>query len=364
MLVRYRYLERLDVKKYYRGNKFNLFLESGYFINDKIKIDFEKQTKKYLNNNEFLGVSSGTNAIYLIFKYLNFNKTDEVIVPCLSWISSFTAVSATGCKVIGADIDENLHLDEDDLKRKINKNTKAVLFVHFSGLCKNLTNIRKYLKKKNILLIEDCAQSFGARTNNKFSGSFGDFSAFSMNPMKIFGCLGEAGGISFKNKKLTEEFKILRYAGIINKEYCKTPEINHKIDNIHCYALKKNLKNINTIIKKRINIAKIYNQNLTNKIIKPVMKYDLSHNYFSYTIRVKHRDKLIKYLNKCMIETKINHKFLINQHPPFKKWNKKKFKKGSKIVKEILSLPIDENMNKKEIFYVINSINLFYKNSK
>ena len=84
MLVRYRYLERLDVKKYYRGNKFNLFLESGYFINDKIKIDFEKQTKKYLNNNEFLGVSSGTNAIYLIFKYLNFNKTDEVIVLCLS----------------------------------------------------------------------------------------------------------------------------------------------------------------------------------------------------------------------------------------------------------------------------------------
>ena len=80
-----------------------------------------------------------------------------------------------------------------------------MLFVHFSGLCKNLTNIRKYLKKKNILLIEDCAQSFGTKTNNKFSGSFGDFSAFSMNPMKIFGCLGEAGGISFKNKKLTED---------------------------------------------------------------------------------------------------------------------------------------------------------------
>ena len=362
MLVRYRYLERLDVRKYYKEKNFNLFLKSGHFINDKIKEDFERQTKKYLNNREFICVSSGTNAIYLIFKMLNLKKDDEVIVPCLSWFSSFTATKMAGCKVIGSDIDENLHLDLNELKNKITKKTKAVLFVHFGGLCKNLKKIKNYLQKRKIILVEDCAQSFGTKIDNIYSGSFGDYSAFSMNPMKVFGCLGEAGGIGFKQKKLKNNFKLLRYAGIYNKEFCKIAELNHKADNIHCNALKQNFLNLRHIINKRIKLASLYDKYLTNKITKPVFLKNFSHNYYNYTIRTDKRSKLIKYLNQNNIETKINHKHLICDFPPFKKGNKlNNFINGKKIVKQILSLPIDENLRKKEIFYVIKKINYFFE---
>lgn len=361
MYIRYRYLERLDVKKYYKDKSFSKFLELGYFINDIEKEQLELRIKKLLNNRNFVSVSSGTNAIYLIFKSLKLKKKDEVIVPCLSWLSSFTSIKMAGCKVIGSDIDENLHLDFNDLKKRVNKNTKAVLFVHFGGLCKDLREIKKFLKKKKIILVEDCAQSFGTKINNIYSGSFGDYSAFSMNPMKVFGCLGEAGGIGFKQNKFIDDFKLLRYAGIYKKEFCKVAELNHKVDNIHCHALKKNLKNLNKIIKKRISNANLYNKYLTKKIVKPIYTKTFQHNYYNYTIRTKNRTKLISYLKKNKIETKINHKHLISDFPPFKKENKlKSFKNAKIIVKEILSLPIDENLSKKEIFYVIKKINYFF----
>ena len=87
MLVRYRYLERLEIKKYYKGKNFNKFLRSGYFIGESEKEKFETKLKKLLNNREFISVSSGTNAIYLIFRLLKLKKNDEVVVPCVSWFS-------------------------------------------------------------------------------------------------------------------------------------------------------------------------------------------------------------------------------------------------------------------------------------
>ena len=361
MLVRYRYLERLEIKKYYKGKNFNKFLRSGYFIGESEKEKFETKLKKLLNNREFISVSSGTNAIYLIFRLLKLKKNDEVVVPCVSWFSSFTAVKMIGCKVIGCDIDQNLQLDFESLKSTITKKTKAVLFVHFGGLCKDLEKFKIFLKKKKILLIEDCAQSFGTKINNIYSGSFGEFSAFSMNPMKVYGCLGEAGGIGFRQKKFNQKLKLLRYAGIEKGEFCKEVELNHKIDNIHCYTLGKHLINLKKIIKKRIYLAKLYDTYLTDSIVKPVFKKDFSHNYYNYTIRTKRRPQLIKYLKKNKIETKINHKYLISDFPPFRKDNKKKFIKSKKVLSEILSLPIDENLKKSEIFYIINKINFFFK---
>ena len=109
-------------------------------------------------------------------------------------------------------------------------------------------------------------------------------------------------------------------------------------------------------------LASLYDKYLTNKITKPVYLKNFSHNYYNYTIRTKNRSKLIKYLNQNNIETKINHKHLICDFPPFKKENKlKNFSVSKKIVNEILSLPIDENLKKKEIFYVIKKINYFFE---
>lgn len=361
MQVRFRYLERnnfLNKKDLYNLKK---FLLSGKYVDNKVQENFEEKVSKYINLKFCVSVSSGTNAIYLALKSAGIKKNDEVLVPCLSWVSTFTAVEMLGAKAIGVDIDENFTLNINQLNSRITNKTKAIIFVHFSGLATNLNLLRKFCNKKRLILLEDCAQSFGAKIKGKYTGTFGDYAAFSMNPMKIFSSFGEMGLVGINNKADYKKLKTLKYAGVKNKEVCINPELNHKADNLNCFVLTKKLSKLKEIIKKRILIAEKYNKYLTNKVVKPTFKKDFSHIYYSYIIICNKRNALKKYLKKKGIETKIQHKYLICDHKPFVKNNeKKKFNVGNKLKNRILSLTIDENLKTYEVDMVIKNINKFF----
>ena len=361
MQVRFRYLERnnfLNKKDLYNLKK---FLLSGKYVDNKVQENFEEKVSKYINLKFCVSVSSGTNAIYLALKSAGIKKNDEVLVPCLSWVSTFTAVEMLGAKAIGVDINENFTLDINQLSSRITNKTKAIIFVHFSGLATNLNLLRKFCNKKKIILLEDCAQSFGAKIEGKYTGTFGNLAAFSMNPMKIFSSFGEMGLVGINNKADYKKLKTLKYAGVKNKEVCINPELNHKADNLNCFVLTKKLSKLKEIIKKRILIAEKYNKYLTNKVVKPTFKKDFSHIYYSYIIICNKRNALKKYLKKKGIETKIQHEYLICDHKPFVKNNgKKKFSVGNKLKNRILSLPIDENLKTYEVDMVIKNINTFF----
>jgi len=364
-IVRFRYLERNDFLNKVDIKQLIKFLYSGNYVGDNIRKKFETSINNYIKSPYSISVSSGTNAIYLSLKCAGIKKNDEVLVPCLSWLSTFTAISMIGAKAIGVDINTNFAMDLSDLKSKITKKTKAILFVHFSGFATDLTVIKKICENKKIILIEDCAQSFGAFVNKRSTGTFGDFGAFSMNPMKVFSSFGEMGLITVKKKQNINKLEVFRYAGIKNKEKCVSPELNHKSDNLQCFILSRKLSKLKKIIGKRIMIAKEYNDKLHSSIKKPIFKNNFSHIYYSYIIICNNRDKLKKFLEKKGIETKIQHKFLITDHKAFKKYNKNiKFNVADKLKNKILSLPIDENLIKKEINYIIKNVNKFYTNEK
>ncbi len=354
--------EKNNKKKYLKI--FSNFLSKGQFIMGEDVEIFENKISNIMRKKYTVGVSSGTNALYLALKCLGIGKGDQVIVPCLSWLSTFTAAYHTGASLIGIDIKKDLQIDCDLIKRNVTKKTKAIIIVHFTGYLKNYDKLRKFCNKKKIYLIEDAAQSFGAKIYNKPSGSFGHLSTFSMNPMKVLAALGDAGTVSTDNFKQYNKLLSLRYAGTINKEKTFHPDLNHKIDTLQCLVLSQNLKTLRNIIKKRIKNAQLYENYLTNKIIKPPFKSDFQHVYYTYSIICKSRDKLKRYLSvKKGIETKIQHPFIISDHPGLKDKNNfsKKFPIGNKIKKEILSLPIHEKLNKKEIFYIIKAVNNFYE---
>ena len=106
-------------------------------------------------------------------------KKSEIIIPCQSYISTASTIIRCGAKPIIIEIDKNYNLDFEDLKRKINKNTKAVVIVHFGGcISEKIFEIKKFLKSKKIILVEDAAHSLGASYNNIKAGNLGDISAF------------------------------------------------------------------------------------------------------------------------------------------------------------------------------------------
>lgn len=345
---------------------FRKFLKSGQFILGKEVEQIEKLISKKIKKKYTVGVSSGTNALYLALKSINLKKDDQVLVPCLSWLSTFTAVKVAGGEPIGIDLEKNNYLlDYKLLEKKINKRTKALMLVHYTGLIENVDKIRMICKKKNILLIEDCAQSFGAKFNNLPAGSFGHIACFSMNPMKVFASIGDAGFVSTNDYKIYKKLLSLRYAGTINKEYCIYPEINHKIDTLDALILKYKFKFLKKDISKRIAKAHMYHKFLSQnkRIILPKIFKNKQHIYYSFQILAKQRNKLMNFLKRNGIETKIQHKYLISDHKGLKsKYNQKTFfPQGNFIKNNTLSLPIHNKITDKQIKKISNLINKFYE---
>jgi len=351
----------LEIKKYLR--EYKNFLTKGQFILGKEVLEFEKAISKKIKKKYTVGVSSGTNAIYLALLAAGIKYGDHVLVPCLSWVSTFTAVKKIGAIPIGVDINNNQLMDINKIQKRITKNTKCLIYVNFTGHVENLDTLKKICLKNKIKFIEDGAQSFGGMCKNKPVGSFGDFACFSMNPVKVFSGIGDAGTVSTNSKKNYDKLKSLRYAGTINKQKVVYPELNHKIDTLHAIILNRKLKNLKINLNKRIKIAKMYDKFLSSKFIKkPKIYKNFEHIYYTYTIKAEKRNKLIKYLKKRKVETKIHHPYLISDHPGLKnKFNdNKNFPIGKKTIREIISLPIHQGIRKKEITKINDCIKKFY----
>ena len=165
-------------------------------------IEFEKQFSEYIGTNYGVAVNSGTSALEICLKAIDIKNGDEVIVPVQPFVSTGSCIVNNGGTPVFCEIDENHLMGFDDLKRKITNKTKAVIIVHFCGLIHpdNL-KIRKYLKDKDIFLIEDAAHAHGAKVDDLYAGNIGDFGCFSFYSTKIMTTGGEGGAILTNSKK-------------------------------------------------------------------------------------------------------------------------------------------------------------------
>jgi len=337
-----------------------IFKHGQFILGPEVKL-LESKLAKFCNRRYAVATGSGTDALFLAVKSLNISKNNEVITTPLSWVASTNAITVNGAKPVFVDIKDDLNIDENKIEKAITKKTKAILFVNFTGKICEVSKIKKIAKKYKLNLIEDAAQSFGSIKNGKPSGSFGDVSCVSLNPMKVLPSLGEAGIVLTDNKKIYEKIKILRYAGTVNKENCYFPSLNFKIDTIQAAFIMENLKILNKKIQKRNQYAKYYINNLCSKVQTPIILKNEKHSFYSFTIIVNKRNQLKKYLLTNGIETKIQHPILIPKQFAYKNKYKNKLINSERLVKKILCIPINENLQFKQIYYIIKKINMFYK---
>ena len=349
-----------DLRKKYI-NSLNKIFKHGRFILGPEVEQLQKKIAKYCKRKFAIGTGSGTDALYLAVRALGIKENDEVITTPLSWVSSTNAITMNGAKPVFVDIKDDLNIDESKIEKAITKKTKAILFVNFTGKICNVAKILNIAKKYNIKTIEDAAQSFGSYKDGKPSGSFGDISCFSLNPMKVLASLGEAGMVLTNDKKLSKKIEALRYAGTVNKENCHYTSLNFKIDTVQAGFILKNLENLKNKIFLRNKNANIYKKKLNKKLALPSFSKNEIHTFYSYTIVANKRDRLKKYLFAKGIETKIQHPILIPKQKAYKKYFKNNILNAEKLVKKILCIPINENLRMKELNYIINKINYFYK---
>ena len=182
--------------------------------------NFEKKFKNKIKSNFSLMVNSGSSANLLAFQCLinpyrkkRLKKNSEIIIPSLCWSTSLWPIIQSNLKPIFVDINKDtLNIDIDDLEKKITKKTKAIMLIHVLGNCCDMDRLMQIKKKHNLILIEDTCESLGTKFNNKYLGTFGEFSSFSFYTSHQISA-GEGGMICCKDKNDYEIIKSLRSHG-------------------------------------------------------------------------------------------------------------------------------------------------------
>ena len=161
--------------------------EYGYF-GLAYKVDeFEKAVAQYLKTDRrVIAVNTGTSALILALSTIGVGPGDEVILPSFTFVATAQAVILLGAKPVFCEVDKDTFLiDIDDIEKKITKNTKVIIPVHYAGRPCDMDSLLKIKEKTGIRIVEDAAHAFGSEYKGKKIGSFGDITCFSYDSIKV-----------------------------------------------------------------------------------------------------------------------------------------------------------------------------------
>ena len=364
-----------EYKKYKNSilKNVNKTLKKGnIFFGHQLKI-FEKNFIKKYKSRYGIAVGSGTDALLISLKTLNLRSGDEVITAANTAIPTISAIINAGGTPKLVDIGEDYLIDVNKIEKEITRKTKAIIPVHLYGQMCEMNMIKKIAKKNNLVIIEDCAQSQGAKYKNQFAGTIGKFGCFSFYPTKILGAYGDGGFILTNDNKAFKQIKRLRFYGIEtieknkfkNKYYANENGYNSRLDEVQASILNFKLKKIDNFINKRRMLAKYYLKNLNlNKISIPKENFNCKHVYHLFTIYHPKGNYIIEKLKKNKIQTRKIYPYPIHKMKAYSKIikNKIKLKNSEKKSKGIICLPLYPELTKREIIKVCNSFNKILEN--
>jgi len=341
---------------------------TDFIMGEKISI-LEKRIAKFIGCKYAVAVGSGTDALYIALKSIGIEQGDEIITTPLTFIATSEAICRTGATPVFADIkSDTFNIDSNKIEELITSSTKAILPVHLYGQSANMNKIIKIAKKHNLKIVEDCAQSFGAEYRDKKTGSIGDVGAFSFFPAKVLGCYGDGGMITTNSEEIYNNAKIIRTHGYKKgeKNWSIMHGLNSRLDTIQASILLIKLKYIYSNIEMRNIKAGKYVELLSDiKEIKlPQVKSYNEHVWNYFTIRVKsmYRDKLMNFLKENGISCGVYYPHLIPFQPVFKNlvYTESSFPVASKIIKEILTLPLFPEIKDEEMEFISDKIHKFF----
>ncbi|HET7817690.1 MAG TPA: DegT/DnrJ/EryC1/StrS family aminotransferase, partial [Bacteroidia bacterium] len=322
---------------------------------------FENEFAQYNHSSHCIGVASGLDAITLCIAAFNFEKGSEIIVPSNTYIATILSILQNNMQpVLIEPTIESYNIDPDKIEEQITQKTKAIVVVHLYGRSCNMTPIQAICKKHNLKLIEDCAQSHGAKYKNQYTGTFGDFGAFSFYPTKNLGALGDAGAITCNNGEYASHIKKLRNYGSEKKYYNDVVGYNSRLDEMQAAFLSVKLKYLDKINAHKRHLASIYLQNLKTDFIKPITDNDHFDVYHIFNVRHPKRDALKEYLLKESIKTEIHYPVSPSKQKAMQGVLKSvSYPISEEIHNTTLSLPISYCHSEEDIYRVIEVMNKF-----
>ncbi|ULH30129.1 DegT/DnrJ/EryC1/StrS family aminotransferase [Leptospira weilii] len=345
---------------------------------------FENDFSNYLDGQSCFGVTNATHALELIADLTGLKSGDEVIIPGHTYCASAIPFGRTGATLVWADIDpETFLISFESIQKLVTNKTKAIVVVHLYGMViPDISEIAKFAKSKNILLIEDCAQSLGAVLNGKSCGTFGDFAAFSFHGQKNITTMGEGGILTLKNVSLAGKVPGLRHNGhapFLNKtDYWKPAmsNVDLDLDGIwpHNFSLTEAQAALGSVLLKRIALLTEERRKRAQKFINSFNEFEelsfqkqndsKAHSYHLLVAKYKavkngkSRDDLISILSKKYKIQVIVQYYPLYRYDLFKKmgYAKAVCPASDDFFDNMISFPFHIWMNENDFDYMIASI--------
>ena len=368
MIKFWSYKQELIKYKKKINSQINKSLNSGQIFFGKELSKFEKKFTKKYKSKYGIAVGSGTDALFIALKALGIKNGDEVITAANTAIPTISAIMGVGAIPRLVDIGDDYLIDVLKIEKQITKKTKAIIPVHLYGQTCNMDEINKISKKYKLKIVEDCAQSQGAKYKNRFCGTIGKIGCFSFYPTKILGTYGDGGFILTDDYNVYKKAKRIRFYGIetvdksnkyFNKYYSNENGINSRMDELQASILNFKLTIIEKFIARRRQIAKMYIKKLKSTNLElPFLNSYSDHVYHLFTVFHPKRDFIIKALQKKNIETRIIYPYPIHKMIAYKKLFKstKNLKNSEVKSKGIFCLPIYPEIKNKDIIKICDQL--------
>ena len=359
-------IEFLDVGAAYRelsseiDNAIQRVLRSGWYILGPEVEAFESEWATYCGAEHAVGVANGLDALTLALRALEIGPGDEVIVPSNTYIATWLAVSAVGAKPVPVEPDSHtFNIDPDLISAAINPATRAIIPVHLYGQPADLDPILNLAKLHGLSVIEDAAQSHGARYKNRRIGAHGDVVCWSFFPGKNLGALGDAGGVTTNRSDLADRIRLLRNYGSRQKYVNEIVGVNSRLDPIQAAVLRAKLPYLDEWTDRRRSTAALYSKGLEDVgLVLPSVPDWAESAWHLYVIKSADRNSLQSALEGAGVGTLIHYPIPPHLQSAYSSMalSRDDLPVATQLATEVLSLPVGPHMSPADAERVIQAV--------
>lgn len=356
-------------KKNLNSNQINKYVKNALskkkISEGSLTLNLEKEISKILEVKYVSMVSSGTTALLTAMIAIGLKRKDTILIPERSWISLLNAAAILGLNIICIDVKKDKPVIDEKLFDNLKAKAKAIVVVHMGGRATEMDEIIKIAKKKNIKIIEDAAQAFGSKYNNKNLGTISEIGCFSLSMAKTI-TSGQGGFLVTNNPVINKKIRKIKNNGLQNiMEVEKWGEIglNFKYTDFNSCIASSDLRNHKRYIKSMIDLYKFYKKNIIKNKFLYILEVDIRNGEVPQYVEIicKKRKKFMKFMKQKKIQCREFYPSM--SHSKFTKSVNKLNLNDSLFSRNGIFLPSGPHQKINDIKKVIKHINTFIKNN-
>jgi len=283
-------------------------IRSGWYVLGQEVSAFESEFAQYVGAKHCIGVANGLDALILSIEAVDLPKGSDILVASNTYIATILAIVRAGHRPVLVEPElATFNMDPAQLPRAITPNTRAICVTHLFGKACRMDTISAFAHEHGLKMVEDCAQSHGAKLGSQMTGTFGDAGCFSFYPTKNLGAIGDAGAIVTNDDALADRLRHTRNYGSKQKYVNDYIGVNSRLDEIQAALLRVKLRHLDGMNAHKRALAELYFTHLPDWIAKPVRREDEYDVFHIFGIRHPQRDALRAWLLENGIKTEVHY---------------------------------------------------------